>query len=184
MTQDEFEVLIQEIPNKIQIDHQLFINWMSKAIKIKNMLVSSFDKILMNYFYIVIVQIVVEGIPYTSRISKNVDDKEEGIQFMRLLNKHISNLFSKFNDKEIEFIYYRRDSAAHIFVTSYENRIQNGKVVTNRKGENITDINEYIYDVILKHGTELKFDKYFLRNIAESLDELSKDIQELKSKFT
>ena len=180
MTQDEFNVLSQGIPDKIQIDHQLFMNWMSKAFKIKNMLNSKFEKSLMDYFYIVIVQIVLEGIPYTERISKNVDDKEEGILFMRLLNKHISNIFSKFSDKENEFINYRRDSAAHIFVTSYENRIQNGKVVTNRKGRNITDINEHIYDVILEHGTELEFDKYFLKNITDSLDELSKEIKELR----
>jgi hypothetical protein len=183
MTIREMISLLREFPVKLKVDYDLFNQWLWNIKYVSEELEKKYDHIYAKYFYVLIVEAINQGVPYT-KIKVAEDSLSEGEEYLALIHKHLCSLLDDFTDSERKFIFYRRDSVSHIFTESYENRLQDDKVKKTRKGENITKLRNELFSVLAKYGSEEEFDKHFRTVMSTRIKKLFLEVQSLRKKYT
>jgi len=182
MNIEELDSFMKELSFDTIIHNNQIDNWLNKIFYIDRILEKEKNDIYLIYYFVLLAQLIEEGLIFCSRVVEIcINSDAPRIKYLKLLIKSITKIKSIFSEKEIEYIFYLRHTACHIFQTGYEYQFINGKLKTNRKDKNISDVKDMLFDVLEMHKNEEAFKTYVHVKIHPYLRDLFDEITNLRS---
>ncbi|MEA5128297.1 MAG: hypothetical protein VB074_08945 [Proteiniphilum sp.] len=166
---------------KILVQQQQFFQWLKKFLYINEFLHNEFDSVYQQMYYVMLNQLLVEGIPYTESAVRHLrkSDNKYTQEWFETLLANLNKIKAMFPEKELDYIEYKRHNACHIFQNHYEQIQENGKIIHQRKKKDLVQIEKDFQSILKKYNGDAGFDKHVTITLYSILDDLYRELQRI-----
>jgi hypothetical protein len=163
---------------KTQVQEVQFEQWLTIFFYLNNELILKYDFIHQEMFYIKLSELMTEGHEFAAKILKYLENGiniEKHNWYLKLF-EGLNKIRAMLSNSEFEYIQYRRHNSCHIHQNSFEHIQENLKIKKNRNGKDLSEINNELKSIILKHGSDKNFDFYFNEKFQLIISDLYKNL--------
>jgi len=169
---------------KILVQQQQFFQWLRKFLYINESLHKEFDSVYQQMYYVMLNQLLVEGIPYTEKAvcSLSESDNKYMKEWFGTLLASLNKIKTIFPEIELDYIEYKRHNACHIFQNHYEQIQEKGEIIRRRKKKDLVQIDNDFQSILEKYNCDAGFDAYITTTLYPILNDLYRDLQSINIK--
>lgn len=175
MNQSDYHISRHKLIVKTLVQEQLFGQWLRNFFFLNKKLYEEYDTIYQKTYYTKLYGLLTEGLEYAKKALSYLQGGEniEKLNWYQMLVDGLQGIKSDLSEIEFQFIEYKRHSACHIFQEQYESQLtRKGKVKQFRKNKHLNIVNAELSSIILKHGSDKKFDLYLIEKLYFKTTEL------------
>lgn len=166
---------------KILVQQEQFFDWLRRFFYISESLHKEFDLVYQQMYYVMLNQLLAEGIPYTQNavIHLKSSDNTYSKEWFETLLACLLKIKTIFPDDELEYIRYKRHNVCHIFQNHYEQIQDSGKIVDKKEGKDLDQLHKEFQQILIKYNWDAGFDKYLTSTLYPILTNLHSELQHI-----